>query len=665
MNGKRVKEFFIRHRLALFLAVAASLLYGFHHAVLSHKLERQNLSYYPTLIGIDDKYHTIAKIKEVYLTGFVSGDVSLAEYPHAPAVMPPLPHLIMGYFAKIFNSITRAFIASSFLFPAASFFLFYLLGFEMTRARTFSAFFATFLAIMPRYLLYFPFITEYGRAWAFAQLIWPQNRLYLNRLEDPLITVPFLFLALYLVWRALARNERLTLYAAALSSGVLFYVYFYYAVYLWAGLLLISAIFLMQKNYVLAKRLALIIGLGLLTTAYYWIRFLALVRLPSYPDLILRIGPEHGYKPFLYPQILFAYAQHTALAIGVYLFFRKYRPAFAAYLTGMLLAVFAIYNFQVVTGFNPQPDHWIKPRQFILAISIFALGYGIFTRYRSWLTFRSIGIFAGLFVTGFIIRGVTTANQFVQTATLGIAGIITFGGIAYWISRKYIRISATQIMRIFVSCAILLLFIKGAAIQRRFIKESLPKATLPKTEESSYQWLLTNSPPGSVVGTPSFLTNTLIKHLTYNKIFVPDGFDTIASDKEVLNRMYLINRLFSVDPKTFGTYFATKDTYPPADEDHEGISYLFTDRYRAAEPGSIFTSAGYAYPVWPDGLHQKVVDKYAAIFAAKEMPFPYRIDYLYYGPRERAFADDPTKSIPSLKLVYHAGGIKIYAIKKD
>jgi hypothetical protein len=162
------------------------------------------------------------------------------------------------------------------------------------------------------------------------------------------------------------------------------------------------------------------------------------------------------------------------------------------------------------------------------------------------------------------------------------------------------------------------------------------------------------------VGSPSFLTNTYLQLLTHAKLFTPFGNHTFASDEEILRRFYFLNAYLRVSEQTFGSYFATEKSYPPHDWDHEGISYLFIDEYRAATPGSIFTPQGQQYPLWNETFHQEVVNGYEPYLASTSLQLPYRLDYIYYGPRERVFASDPILTQPKLTKVYDEDGIIIY-----
>ncbi len=659
-----MKKFFRYHRIALLLTLGVAMLYGLHHSVLWYQLRTQGMPYYPTLIGVDERYNNIPPSKAVYETGNVTGDTALAENAGTPGFLPPIPHLVMGYMARALGSLNAAFIASTIIFPALSFFLLYLLALEITGSRGVSHFFAMLSAIIPRYLAFFPLLTKYYQAWFITQLFNPQTRLFFNRFEDPLLTTPLFFLTLWLIARSLLKNEKYTPYFAGLALGALFYTYFYYPVYIAAALGIMALIFLIRKDYRALKKIVLIVEVTALVSLYHWIRLFEFSRYPTYRDIMLRVGPERGYAPFLYAPVVFTYVQHSLLALAAYLCFRKERFRLAAYFVGLLLPVYIVYNFQILTGFNPQPDHWIKPRQFVLTLTFIALGFFLINRYGKKLLRVEKWISAGIFlaVAGLILKGIITHNQTLRVSLFILAGAGTVAIAGYWYA-VYVGVERRRYGRILVWCAIGLLFLKGLHTQYRYIGNNRTAATIPSAEEKSYQWLNAHTPSGSVVGTPSFVTNIFIKHLTHNKIFVPNGWSTVASMREILERFMMLNRALEVPPEKFGEYFATAKTYPPKDEDHEGISYIFHDYYRARAPGSIFSSKGQHAPQWNVEFHQRVVTRYRSLKPVTPDTLPYRLDYFYYGQRERELVKDPKLAIPGLVLVYEKEGVTIYQLR--
>ncbi len=656
-----VRENLKKHYVVVVLAFLVSLIHGAHHLVLPDILSEQSRPYYPTLIGVDERYHSIPKAKEVFLTGKASGDISIAEYADTPAFLPPVPYYGLGSFAKITGSMTGGLELADFLIPPIIFILFYILAFEIVGMRIASLIFASLSIFIPRYLAYVPLFTKYYQAWYLGQFFNPQYRLYFNRFEDPLFTVPLFLIALILIFKAMKTKRRFWTIAAGVAYGVLFYTYFYYMAYLSAALGIGLILFLIAKRFKDAKTIGTILGIGLVLSIPYWINFFEVTSLPAYTDISARIGPEHTYDVFLYPMVLFAYAQHTGLAVLMYLLYRKKNPTFALLFPALLLPVFFVYNFQIITGFNPQPDHWIKPRQFLLTLTFIVLGYE-FLKNRLQLFSKKTVIPLSLIAAALLsVKALITKDPAVTFEAFAIAAALVLIVAGYFVLKKW-GVDKRRFITLLSIIAIAVLFAKGATIKREYIFNNMETATLEEADDKSIQWLEEHTPEGSVVSSLSFVTNTLIKHFTHNKLFVPDGLDTIASNAEIMERFSYANRIQGVRAETFGSYFARKETYPPKDEDHEGISFLFTDQYRAREKGSIFTNKGYLFPLWSAEEHAKVVNDYRT-YLEKEIPdAPYRLDYIYWGDREKIWSADPILSNPDLILEYNVAGVKIYRL---
>ena len=662
------------HGGAAMLIFFVALIYGGPHFVSQKILAAQGLSYFPILTNADESRITAAHANAVFRAGAISGDTNFPEYRRAPYMVPPIPDLIMGYLSRALGSLKAGFIAGDLIFPAVSFFLLYLLGLELTHKKTFAALFASASFFITRAFLFFPLLTPYYRAYILNHAFRLQGHLYFDRFEDPLLTAPFFFLALYLLLRAITREERWTPVLAGISGGLLFYVYFYYMAYFFTALGAMALILFLQKNKIALKKIITVGAVGLAVSSFYWINFLALTRLPTYTDIISRVGPEHGYGPFFYLVPVFAYAQHAALAILLYLLLRRESQPHAAYMAGLLLPVFIVYNFQIITGFNPQPDHWMKPRQFVLTLAFLYLGFLLLKNHPRFLVAKYL-LLAAFPVTLFLLwKGVATENGFVKITSFGIiAGTAILAG-SYLLLKRYGSITRLRFAGALSLAIIAALCIKGFLIAKAFTKENIAAASISPAEDASYQWLDTHTPPESMVGSISSVTNMRLAIFTANKLFVPMGLHTIISNEELLGRFMALNRLWGVDPVTFGSYFPTEETYPPKDDDHSIIKYLFGGQYMAQKPGSIFSpdrGSSDALPTAPKDYQRWAVAEYRrearpralpkdARIETKPMPLPYRLDYLYYGPRERLLAPDAAPLAP-FKKIYDEQGISIYA----
>ncbi len=659
----RLASFIFRHHIALLLLIAIFLLHGTAHFILFESFSKRGIEYYPTLVNLDERHFTTARVNEVFINGEPAGDVNVWEYQDSPNFLPPIPHLIAGYFARFVGDIQIANMLGDALFPIATFFFLYLLFFEITRQKTGAIFFAMFSIILPRYLAFFPLFSEYYQSWFLTKLILAPKHLPLDRFEDPLLTLPFFILALYLIYRTIQRNERITCYLAGISFGILFYTYFYYVAYLGIALVFLLGIAAFSKKWSVVKNTAIIIGLGLLISIPYWISFFAVQALPSYSDLALRLGPEHTHKPLWYPRVLFFYVQHAVLAILFLFLYRNTKSNNGVWFASLLLPVFVIYNFQIITGFNPQPDHWIKPQQVVLTLSFFVLAYYFLQHKCKVPSEKKSALITLTLVIPLSIIGITTESTVVMFGVFGIAGFITLLYIL-WGFRYLFNISHREYLIFLLWIAIGLLFIKGMMAQENFIEESKARAMIPQYESESFKWLNENTQPGSVVGTPSFLSNTYLANLTFNNLYAPNGLTSIAPNEEITKRFMEISHLFMITSDVFAHFFATEETYPPASYEFEGLSYLYGDMLRAKQPGSIFTNKGFLPPYISDEDHTKLLEQYQE-YTETALPIEnsFHLDYLYLGPRERLLGGN-IKETDSIKLIYENEMVQIFSHTK-
>ena len=627
-------NFFRRHTVALFIALAVALLYGLSHPILAGRFAKEGVEYYPTIVTKDERYFTVARTKGVFLYGAASGDVATFEHRDAPAGLPTVPHLIMGYLARALGSVKAAFITADYLFPPLAFFLLYLLMYELSGRRIVACSFATLMAISPRLLAFVPLWNDYYQSWFFTQLFRVQSRLPLDRFEDPELTLPFFALSLYLIIRSLNRGERATTTLAGISFGVLFYIYFYYSTYLAVALFIMLGLSLLLRRGVFVRRLAEIIGLGLFTSIPHWLNFLHFRELPAYTDFEARIGPERGRYFYTYPIVLFAYLQQAVLAGATLFLFLRRHASRAVFLAGLLLAIFIVYNIQLLTGFNPQPDHWIKPRQIIVALGLMTIAWHLGRMYSTRISPKILIAASILGAVGFGYKALAAGQLDIQIVS-GTVSLLLLAAAVVFFLRRHSVFQWRKIGHGALVAAICLLIVKGALTQRNFIRESMVDARLPTPVAESIEWLNEHTPQGSVIGTLSFETNSLILNLTENNVFVADGFlSSTSSNRELQDRLYRLAALMRLSPAEVGRFFATEATYPPKHPNEEGLSYLFADMLRARERGSIFTNRGFRAPVLSKAEHQTMVADYEVVIGEGRLTIPYKLDYIYIGTDE-------------------------------
>ncbi|MFA6898029.1 MAG: hypothetical protein WC250_01325, partial [Candidatus Paceibacterota bacterium] len=512
-----MRAYLKRHRIAIILAIALGVIQVLPNLVLYRDYATSGSRYIPTTINLDERHFTTPRVREVFFNGYPTGDAATYEHTDSPTFMPPLPHIIVGYISKLFNRIDFGFTASDFIFPAIIFFIFYVILFEITKSKLYSIFGAAIMCVLPRYLAFFPPYNEYYLSWFWNQISNIPGRLPLDRFEDPQLTLPFFSAFLYFFVRFLKRNgEKLIVVLLGITFGLLFYVYFYYYVYAALGIFFALVILLAKKEFALAKKLFYAATTGTIISIFYWLNFWRLTRLPTYQDVVSRLGPEHSKEFFLYPRVLFFYAQQGLLALISYFSWKKIGGSFKTgiFFASLLLPVFIVYNIQIITGFNPQPDHWIKPEQVIISITLLSLSILFARKYRSFI-WNPVFSFTKILGTAIIIATILIWKAS-GTSDLGVkiqAFVIAIGlpvlTIALYLLRKYFGVSLDKIVGWFLIVATLAIFLKASLIQRQFYLDNLT-TDVATSEIKAIDWLSKNTDRSAVVASPSFMTNTYI-----------------------------------------------------------------------------------------------------------------------------------------------------------
>jgi len=664
-----------RHKIALVLCIAVSAVYGMHHLVLSHAAATQGLHYHPIVVNEDEALFTGAKAHAAQMGKIIVSDFNAVEYKDANLyVLPFLSPLIMGNLARLTGSIERAFIVGDFLFPPIIFLLFYVLLILLSRRRLLSLVGATLFIFIPTLLLAVPPVLPYLQA-ILLTLIAKGSSLYFSRVEDPQLTMPLYLAALIfflLIFKG--RREKWIVAGAGIFYGLLFYSYFYYWVYVSLALP-IGILLIWRRMPEIRRRLIGATALGLTISTPHWINTYRVAHLAQYPDLFGRVGTEIGRAINLQTLPTFAYALHTVLIVIIWILWRKTDRGVTVFLISFLVPVYAVYNLQIITGFNIQPDHWFKPTVPIINAAILLAAARAAATYGKRLRIKSLFLFFGLLAAFLLFKAFRTQAVLVRHISLLLLALTALGMISIWAWRQYPKFRPKMLIGI-GALVIILLFANGVRTQYRFVSDNATD-TIPEREFASYQWLAKNTPAYSVVATPSFTTNARLQLYTDNRIFLPNGHSTLASNAELWQRLMFINQVYNVPEKTFRSYLTDSPAFGDGSDTHtakgtyfsfrpqldaQAAYYLFTFLYTDRAPGNSFTSI-LPIVIPPDIIEEKN-KKYGVLLKTgmKNPVPPYRMDYLYYGPREHMLAEDPLRRHPDLLPVYEdkAGGIKIY-----
>ena len=665
-------EFVKSHKAALFLMLLVAVIYGGHHFFIWSHLTSLGLDYHPILINGDEALLNAPKAEAARLGKFIVGDFNVFEYKDRLIYVTPfLSPLVMGWLAKITGSMETAFITGDFIFPAMIFLIFYLILFEATGIKFLSLVGSVFYIFLPRLASFMPPALKYLQA-AIITIIFKTKGLAFSRIEDPQVTVPIYLLLLYFTVRSITRNDRISPWLAAFFYGLTFYSYFYYWTYFSAAMAFVLVMFLAKKDFLSFKKMLIIFSGGLLMSIPHWVNSINLSRLFYFQDIFERHGPEIGrYVNFeMLPS--FAYVLHALLIVTLF-YFRKFYPKISYLLISLLMPIFLVYNLQLITGFNAQPDHWFKPTLPVLCLTFAAIAYWLFLNFRR-LFAPNLIIVVAMALSGILITKavITEANSVKFTAILAALFMLTTA-LAMFLNKKYRPASPHLAWNILGVILIAGVLANGAYAQYKFVEE-YKNVTIPSGEMASYRWLNENTPKYSVLGSSSFSTMSRIQLYTHNKVFTPNGYSTIASNEEIWGRFFFINKIYGITPEKFRGLIASGDTggfnksaananelYPffKPDLDQSAAYYLFHMRYHNTKPGSSFISE---VPLGiPKETQMQKSSEYSAFLNEKLAQPPYRLDYLYFGPREQKLSADPNSVFDgTLEKTYDQNGVIIY-----
>ncbi len=487
----------IRHRLAFLLALMIGAIYMSHHAFMTQALFERGQKYVPVTVAgnRDEAGYYALRVHAAYEGDLIVGDVNLYEYQDTPAYLPIGNPILMAGVARLAGSLERGFMLADFVFPALIFLVVYAIAYECVRSRLGSLLFASIFLIMPKFAL-FP------SAGALPFFSAPYE-FYFSRFEYPQVTFFFFGLTLYLMLRTFLRREQWMPLAAGASFGLLFYTYLYDWMYVGTALFLLTLVFLFERNWDQLRRASVLFGTAVLVSVPYWINLFAVIHLPSYGDLLVRLGMEVGHQ-FRVEIVWPSYVRATVLTLAAWFLLGRTRHTLRIFLASLVLPVFVLLNLQIVTGIMPQPDHWHRTQFFALALAVLAIGY---------YSVRPVLIR----LSAFVIR---------SGVLISISAVLVFG-----IWSQYTMAHARA--------------------------ESY---SLDPTYLEAYTWIREHD-PHSVVATLDPTTNHELVIYADAYLFLPSGFNTIAPTEEIWHRATLLARLLGMSTEDFLRYVRTEQIY--------------------------------------------------------------------------------------------------------
>lgn len=597
--------------LIIFVAVLVGLIYVLPHFIHYQTLKSQGKEYVPLTT---ESYFDVmnvhgARLRDILDGDLISGDIDIFEYRNGPSIWPILSMTIFAPLIFLTRSIFAALIISDFLFPALIFLSLFYLFFVFSRKRLFAVGVAMFLMLFPQAPLLFPPTSWMKLKNLFLQIFpWPWqpavNLTYL-RPESFIGAGPFFILFFAFAYKALTieaadkKKRYFFIILAGIFYGLLFNFYFYFWAFATIFLGLLLAFLLIKSR----SRVLVVIFMGLVGAVVsipFWLNQLRLVKLLNYQEIIQRnagLEISHAFRTSVWK----TYLLYIFAAALIFWLAKKLKPQDKIrswFLICLSLTGIVVFNIQVVTGFTPQSDHW-SGRVFLITNGI-------------------------------------------------ICAVILYDLYLYFESRWHKK--STKKVLFAVGLVLIFSLLSNVLISEAIVEKNRATLyTLPTGLMSAYEWLNKNTSKDSVVLTPSLATNIDLPAYTHNRIFLPRAGTSLAPESEFLDRLYIAYKLFDVKPQYLDKMIQSE----------RGIIYFFTVKYHSTALDTYLRPDKDMSKWLPADVRNKIYSDYLKFQPPSEIP--YRLDYIFVGPREREIGIS-VDFLEKYKKIYDSGGVQIYQI---
>ncbi len=628
------KAFFYRYRYGIAVLVLA-LTVGFFYAgppvMIQRNIEASGeefvLSQYKTYRDSLQAY--LPRAHEVYDGHFPPSELYATEQP--PTIQNILPTAVFSSLMFLFQGNTdSAYIAAQFIFSGVIFMIAYLLGRALFISRLRAIFFSL-MAVLTPIIVKLPFYKWQGLAEFqafflnnFIPFVNTQfDQLYLARIDEPLLTYPVYLLAIlatYIFWR---NPSRMAAIAAGVSAGLIFYTYFHHWVY-WTivvGLLFIAAWFLRKQDPARFKDYLMLLLALTITVIPYFATYFAFSHTGAAEDFIWREGIAPGRNFGFNANLLAEYLVYSALAVVAYLLYWKRDRLKAIWLGGLLAAMAAVWNVQLVIGYVPVPHFFRRSISPIIFIILFIFGYEIFSR----LELRRPAL-------------------------------------------KKIFIGALIILSVFLMAKKAINIIKISCCMQSHITDYYK---FPSDVARSWRWMNENLPGEPVVVSPSTITSFYLTAHTAVRPYTPTAFTSLLSMREMEDRYLIAHKLFGVSEKTLRVRLEGKmdagcagyDCFP---DKGSNLNDSFGNLY-----GNYFPSRYGSFDQYLSGADREIIggkraekieellQRYGSLGADWA---DLGADYVYVGPLESQIGIRDLNLDPELKRIHRDNSVSIYKI---
>ncbi|MFY9493277.1 MAG: hypothetical protein WAP55_02275 [Minisyncoccia bacterium] len=572
----------------------------------------------------DELKDYLPRAHEVYDGHFPPQDAYFNE--QRPTVLNHLPPLVFSAFFFLWNGDTNlAYLSAQFLFSIVIFAGLYLLSKIFFESLNWRLFFAFSGSLTPLAFWFYRwgvddmnlngiigFLSVVVKQ--FVPLVdTPVHKLYLARIDDPLLTLPFLIASFGFLFKFWFKPLKIYAVLAGVASGFLFYTYFHYWVYvtLVIGMLFLYSVYDRNNN---RERFFNFILLGIsliLVTLPYAFNYFQTSQLADYKDFVYRYGVAEGRSLGIFTQFRWRYPVYIVLAVISYFLYRKREKdkmiLFLICSAGMVLSG----NLQFLTGFMPVPGQATKAAAFIVFFMLFVIFHDLLKKISTKILFKKIINLVVIFLVLVI-------------PTKKIVNIIKLANPNEEVLKSYYFDSSVS---------------------------------------SSWSWIDINLPHEPKLLSSSPVSSVYLASYTSSRPYLAAGFASAMPMARLEDRFLAANKFFDVTTEVFKNRLSEKEVTctEPCPKDgwmnlNKSNRFLYINYFskgKSVLKGDSFMSEDYL---------NKLTEKY------KTLPMPtfgdLSADYVYYGPWEKQFSRPDFRSNKKLSSIYFSPNVSIYKINK-
>jgi hypothetical protein len=541
--------------LVLVTTLVVSVLFGLPHLVIPALLG-DNRVYTPFAVSgvsaltYDETSSYAAYVNYTLRHAAPPYDTDVFEDENVPVPTTLAPYVMLAGAAAVLGGVDRAFIYADFILPPLALLIVFALLYDITRRHL--------LALVGALTV---LLVSFGPRNLFSPLLQAFNYdtsgliqpLEFSRSIHPEVSFTLLIASIWLLWLTLKRGKPLFAIAAGALGSLLFYTYVYYwPVWIAACLVLLLVVPSRRRALLLTNLVTWICSIP------FWWTLLEASHYPGFQNVLARHTSEVGHVP---PPAKVVYTFGATLlfllCVAVYL---RSGPAFTGprrrvvvFFSAIFLAAVAALNMEILVGFNVESMLHFPNRLFqpFLTLAAFALAIPPLVRLKHSQ--------AALLVAGIGLLALGTARQLTMSASVADA-------------HEY-------------------------APQHRLL----------------FDWLNTHTSLDDVVLATAKDVNDLIPVFTQDRVFVPNGERTSASNQEIGDRFLIAMKLLDHSEGDVRAWLAQDVNHgePPV-----GLTYTYY----------LFLGTG----TWrlPDSQIDSMLAEYRSLDLSTELGRR-RIDYVY------------------------------------